>query len=83
MDKSSYDISLEIDKKEKSLSELLKTNQVVEEEKLNLQKKILDMQSSKKDLEISLSKSSHNIKQINIELKLLKSKFWGAKNSGL
>jgi len=83
MDKSSYDISLEIDNKERELSELLKTNQIVEEEKLNLQKKILDLQSKKKDLEISLSKSTHSIRQMNIELKLLKSKFWGAKNSGL
>jgi hypothetical protein len=83
MSESSAEISLMIDEKEKELSKLLDSHQIVEQEKLKLQKEILVLQGKKKDFEISLSKSSHNIRQISIELKLLKSKFWAARNSGL
>lgn len=72
-----------IDEKEKELSEAIKNYYLIEQEKLILQKTILEHQTRKKDLEIALSKAGHILRQLNIELKLLKSKFWSARNSGL
>ena len=82
IDQNSAAISNLIDAKEKELSEALNVYQVIEQEKLLLQRKILNMQVRKKDLEIAEGKAGHNIKQINIEIKLLKNKFWNCKNSG-
>ena len=81
--KSSAEIGNFVDAKEKELSIGLSNYAQVEQEKLLLQREILEKQLVKKDLEIELSKAGHNIKQLNIELKLLKSAFWNAKNSGL
>ena len=80
---SSAQIGTLIDEKEKALSEAMKTYYTIEQEKLTLQKAILEQQTKKKDLEIALSKASHNLRQINVELKLLKNSFWNAKNGGL
>jgi len=80
---SSAEIGTIIDQKEKELSQAIKDYYIVEQEKLILQKEILEKQTKKKDLEISLSRSGHNLKQLGIELKLLRSKFWSAKNGGL
>jgi hypothetical protein len=80
---SSAEISNLIDEKEKALSQALKDYYIIEQEKLILQKEILKAQTRKKDLEISLSKAGHILRQLNIELKLLRSKFWSSKNSGL
>jgi hypothetical protein len=76
---SSAEISDKIDEKEKELSTALKDYQITEQAKLNLQKEILEKQVKKKDLEISLSVKGHNIRQIGITLKLLRSKFWAVK----
>ena len=81
--KSSYDISLLIDEKEKALSQALKDYYTIEQEKLTLQRDILEQQTKKKSLEIALSKAGHILRQMNIELKLLRSKFWAARNSGI
>lgn len=80
---SSAEISVEIDKKENELAGAIKNSYTVEQEKLLLQREILTKQTQKKDLEIALSKAGHIVKQLNIELKLLRSAFWTAKNSGL
>jgi len=71
-----------IDEKEKELSRLIRVYYTIDQEKLILQKEILEKQTKKKDLEIALSKASHNVRQINIDLKLLRSKFWSVKNEG-
>jgi hypothetical protein len=80
---SSAEISNIIDQKEKELSQAIKDYFIIEQEKLILQKTILEHQTCKKDLEISLSKAGHILRQLNIELKLLRSKFWSNKNAGL
>ncbi len=79
---SSAQIGNVIDEKEKELSGAITNYYVIDQEKLNLQKEILIKQTLKKDLEIKLSIAGHIVRQINIEIKLLKSKFWSAKNSG-
>jgi len=80
---SSSEISNIMDKKERELSEAITSYYMVEQEKLSLQKEILEKQTKKKDLEIALSKAGHILRQLNIEIKLLKNKFWSNKNAGL
>lgn len=80
MEQTAQEISLIIDDKERELSKLLKDNQAIEQEKLLLQRAILEQQMKKKDLEIALSKSGHSIRQVSIEIKLLKNKFWSVKS---
>lgn len=80
---SSAEIGTIIDSKERELSQAIKDYYIIEQEKLILQRTILEHQTRKKDLEIALSKAGHILRQLNIELKLLKSKFWSCKNSGL
>ena len=81
--KSSAEIGNFVDEKEKELSIALSNYAQIEQERLLLQREILEKQVIKKDFDIKISKAGHNIKQMNIELKLLKSAFWNAKNSGL
>ena len=69
--------------KEKELKQLIVNHEIVEQEKLNLQREILLLQIKKKDLESMLSKSKSNIKQLQIEIGILKSQFWSARNGGL
>lgn len=83
LDKTAAEISNLIDEKAKELSLALKSHYTLEQEKLLLQRDILDLQRRKKDIEISLSKSLHNLKQMSIEQGLLKNAFFSAKNSGL
>jgi len=83
METNSADISNQITEKENELANALENQQKVEQEILLLQRDILELQYKKKNLEITNSKAKHNIKQLNIEIKLLTSKFWLAKNSGL
>jgi len=80
---SSAEIGTLIDQKEQELSKSITDYYTIEQEKLILQKEILEKQTRKKDLEISLSKAGYIVRQININLKFLRSKFWAAKNSGL
>lgn len=79
---STDEISREIDKKEQELKTAIVAHEVLEQERLNIQRQILELQLKKKDREIPLSKSSSNIKQINIELRLLRSRYWTVKNEG-
>lgn len=78
--KSSNEIGLLIDEKEKELSEALKNFHAVEQEKILLQKKKLELQIRIKDLELSVDKASHNIQQIKIELSYYRNAFWKTKD---
>lgn len=80
---SSAQISNIIDTKEAELSGAIKNYYIIEQEKLILQREILEKQTCKKDLEINLSKAGHIVRQLNIQLKLLRNSFWKAKNSGI
>ena len=79
---SSHEISLQIDEKEKELKEAISAHELIEQQKLRLQRAIIRLQLKKKELEMVLSKSSANRKQIEIELRLLKNRFWAVKNEG-
>ena len=56
---------------EKELKDAVKDHAIVENEKLILQRQIIELQLKKKDLEIMLCKSMANIRKLNIELKKL------------
>lgn len=77
------EIDEEIVELEKELKRSISAHERVEQEKLSLQKDILNLQVRKKDLEMSLSKSLTNIRQLNISLRIARSKFWSVKNGGL
>lgn len=79
---SSVEIENLITEAEKQLKIMLDKHNIVEQERLNIQRKILELQLNKKDLEIVLDKSKHTIKQKELDIKLLTKKFWNEKNSG-
>lgn len=79
---SSLDIENQIVDAEKQLKAYLQAHATVEQEKLMIQRSILELQLKKKDIEISLDKSRHSIKQLELDIKLLTKKFWSEKNSG-
>lgn len=89
MPETNYDsmTASEIDTKivelEKELRGLICSHETVEQEKLLLQRDILTLQVKKKNIEMVLSKSMTNIRQLNINLRIARSQFWAAKNSGL
>ena len=80
---SSAEISNLISDKEKELGVATNTYYDVEQEKLLLQRQILELRIRQKDWEVSLSKAGQNLKKMQLELKALRSFFWNAKNSGL
>ena len=81
--KSSAEIGVEQDGKEKENQIAIKNCATIEQEILLLQRQIIDLQGKKKDLEYAHSKASQNLRVINSELRILKQSFWAARNSGL
>jgi len=75
-EKSSYDLSLEIDEKDKLISEAIRTKEEVHQALLELRRK-------KIELDVALSKARYNIDKLKIERSLLSSSFWHARQSGL
>ena len=80
---NSVEISNLISDKEKELGIATNAFYDVEQEKLILQRQILELRIRQKDLEVALSKAGQNLKKMQLELKALRSFFWNAKNSGL
>jgi len=75
-EKSSYDLSLEIDEKDKLISEAIRTKEEVHQALLELRRK-------KIELDVALSKARYNIDKLKIERSLLSSAFWHARQSGI
>lgn len=80
---SSHDLSVKYDEKEKEFKELLNQQYLVEVEIAELSKKIVDLQSKKRDYEIMKLKATHSVRVCRIDLDLLKNAFFQAKASGL
>jgi len=76
MEKTSADLSVELDAKDKEIAEAIKAKETVHQEILALRRK-------KIDLDIMLSKAKYNYDKLKIERTLIASAFWHAKNSGL
>jgi len=80
---NSAEISNLISDKEKELGIATNAFYNVEQEKLLLQRQILELRIKLKDLEVILSKASQNLKKMQLELKALRSFFWNARESGI
>jgi len=76
MEKTSAELSNDIDLKDKEINEAIKSMEVIHQELLNLRKQ-------KIDLDIALSKARYNKEKLKIERSLLVSQFWSAKHQGL
>ena len=79
---SSAEISNLIASKEKELGISTSAYYDIEQEKLLLQRQILELRIRQKDLEVALSKAGQNLKKMQLELKALRSFFWNARESG-
>ena len=66
---------------EKELKSLLDNLNKVEQEKLNIQREILELQLKKKDVEIAVDKAKHLVKQKQINISLLTKQFWSEKRA--
>lgn len=77
---SSAEIDEQICLLERDLKEAITANEIVEQERLELQKKIIRLQLEKKDLEMTLSKSHANLKTLQADIRIAKSKYWAVKN---
>jgi hypothetical protein len=76
MDKSSADLGLELDDKDREISE---SRRIMEE----VHQSLLNLRRQKIELDIALSKAKYNYDKLKIERTLLASHFWSAKNQGL
>ena len=72
-------VSNEIVAKQKELKQAQTNQYEVEDKILHLQKDIINKQGEKKDYEITAGKGRYNIRQINIDLKMLNNEFWNLK----
>ena len=83
MEKSASELFGEYDEMYKKHKENIKRTHLVEQEILDIQRQILELQLEKKKHQQSLDHAKHTEKQTQIDLNLLKSAGWAARNSGL
>ena len=76
MDKTSAELSVDLDAKDGEIAEAIKAKELVHQEILALRRK-------KIDLDIALSKAKYNYDKLKIERTLIASHFWSAKSAGL
>ena len=79
---SSYNIDRYRTELEQELKQAIVDRGIVERQKIELQRKILNLQIDRKDIDTTLSKSIENMRKLRIEIDLAKSKFWAVKNEG-
>jgi hypothetical protein len=65
---------------EKLHKECITSHETVEQERLEIQRQILELQLRKKEMDMGISKSKTNLRQLEIDLKIARSKFWAVKN---
>ncbi len=66
--------------KEKELQKAQAQLHVVEIEELELAKKIVDLQSERKTLQIAISKGKQSVRTLTLDIRILVSQFWRTKN---
>ena len=69
--------------KEKELQLAFKNQHEIEIAELEISKEIVKLQLTRKDLQIALSKAKHNVRTLGLDVKILISQFFQAKNGGL
>jgi len=70
-------IKVEKEKEYRTAQEVLNT---VELRELELAKEICKLQLERKSLQIAISKAKHNVRTLAIDIKILTSEFWRARN---
>jgi hypothetical protein len=76
LEKTSADLSVELDEKDREISEAIRVKEEVHQ-------KILDLRRQRIELEVILSKAKYNYDKLKIERTLLASSFWHARSAGL
>jgi molybdopterin-biosynthesis enzyme MoeA-like protein len=69
--------------KERELQEAQDNLYTIEIEELEIAKQIVELQAKRKDLQIGLSKAKQVVRTLRIDISILISRFWAAKNGGL
>lgn len=69
--------------KEKKLQDAQRNLFEVEQKVLEIGHKILVLQTEKKEYQIAESKAQHIVKTINLDIKIIASAFWNARNGGI
>jgi molybdopterin-biosynthesis enzyme MoeA-like protein len=77
---NSTEIDLLKTEKEKELREAQKNLHEVELAELELSKQIVDLQAQRKPLQIAISKARHTVRTLSLDIKILISEFWAARN---
>jgi len=68
---------------EKKLQQAQMALHIVEIEELELAKQIVLLQAQRKDLQIALSKARQVVRTLNLDIKIMTSAFWAAKEGGI
>lgn len=76
MEKTSADLSVELDEKDREIAEAIRVKEEVHQSILNLRRQ-------KIELDVALSKAKYNYDKLKIERTLLASSFWHCKSAGL
>lgn len=66
---------------EKKLKEAQNNLHIVELEELELAKQIVDLQSKRKTLQIAISKARQIVRTLNLDIKIITSAFWAARDN--
>ena len=75
-EKTSADLSLDLDAKDKEIAEAIRVKEEVHQAILNLRRQ-------KIELDVALSKAKYNYDKLKIERTQIASAFWHAKSAGL
>lgn len=67
---------------EKELQMAQEKASIIEQEELEISKQIINLQVRKKDLQIALSKARQIVRTLTLDIRILTSAFWMAKNGG-
>ena len=80
---NSAEISQELSNLENSYKQALENHFQVEQAILELARDITNLLAKKRELQITESRSKHNLQVLKIDMSLLTKQFWSVKESGL
>lgn len=83
MELTASEIDLQKVEKEKELRQAQAELHSVELAELELSKTIIQLQGKRKDLQIAISKARQIVRTLNLDIKILTSDFWAARNGGV
>lgn len=81
--KTAQELDNEKVEKEKELKLAQQNLYQVEQAELELARQMAQLQAQRKDYQVAISKAKHIVKMLNIDIRILESQFWSAKNGGV